>query len=181
MGLAELEAQQAKVAKAAMSLGELTDDPKALLEKAAQVAEMAKDLEKSALRLAADLEKTMGGGKEETVVLTPDQRERIAATTGVAMETLVVRDADGSFARAMPSTQKMIIERMAARQAAVSATKKAKRDAVDKLVRQLKKLEVPELDDLIRAIEDDPSLETVVAQQMERAREAKEAADNGGG
>ena len=175
MGFEELEAKQKKMAKMAVDLAKLKDDPKALLEKAAEIAGMAKELEKTALRMAADLD-PKAGGKEETVVLTQDQRERVAQTTGVAMETLVVRDVDGSFAKAMPTTQKMIIERLANQQASAIAAKKAKRDAVDKLVKQLKKLDEPGLDDIIRAIEDDPSLEKVTKQQIEAGREAQEKA-----
>ena len=172
MGIEEIEAKQKKIAKAAMDLGKLVDDPKALLEKAAQIGKDAKELETAANRLSEEVD-ARTGGKEETVVLTPDQRERVAQTTGVAMETLVVRDRDGSFARAMPSTQKMIIERMANQQATVIAVKKARRDALDKLVKQLRKLDAPGMEDIIKAIEDDPSLEKLTKQQMEMAEELK--------
>lgn len=176
MGLEEIEAKQKKMARMAQELGDLKDDPKALLEKAAQLTVMAKELQKSALKFAGEFG-NQSGGKEEVVVLTPDQRQRVAETTGVAMETLVVFDTDGKFAKAMPSTQKMIIERMANQQATVIATKKAKREAVDKMVKQLKKLDAPGLDEIIAAIEADPSLEKVSKQQIAAGKEAQEKAD----
>jgi hypothetical protein len=172
MGMEEIEARQKKIAKAAMELGKLADDPKALLARAAEIGKEAKELEKAANRFAEEIDAKIGG-KEEVVVLTPDQRERVAQTTGVAMETLVVRDRDGSFARAMPSTQKMIIERMANQQATAIAVKKARRDAIDKLIKQLRKIEAPGIDEIIQAIEDDPTLEKLSKQQMEMAEELK--------
>jgi hypothetical protein len=177
MSLEELQARQAKVAKAAADLEKVKDDPAALLEKAAQIAEMTKDLERAALGLVKGL--APEGGAEERVVLTPDQRERIAESTGVAMEVLVVRDGDGSFARAMPGMQKAIIERLAARQATESATKKAKRDAIEKLIKQLKSLNVDGLAPIIKSIEDDPSLEDLQEKMKEFA--ADEKAKHGGG
>ena len=180
MGLAELQAKQEKLVKATAALANLADDPKALLERSAEIAEMAKEFQKAALRLSEELDPKGSGGREEVVVLTPDQRERVAQSTGVAMETLVVRDADGSFARAMPSQQKMVIERMAYRQATQLAAKKAKREAVEKLVKQLKKLDDPGLEDLIRSIEDDPSLETMARQQEDAGKRALEKLDGQG-
>jgi hypothetical protein len=170
MAIDDLLAQQKRVATAASGLADLADDPEKLMARAAEVVAMVGDLEKHALHLAAQAGGPTGGA-EERVVLTADQRQRIAQETGVALELLVVRDADGSFAKAMPTTQKAIIERLAARQAAEIAVKKATRDAVEKLVKQLKALGVADLDPVIQAIEDDPSMETLRKQQEEFGRD----------
>jgi 5'-deoxynucleotidase YfbR-like HD superfamily hydrolase len=173
MGIEEIDSRQRRIAKAAQELVDLKDDPKALLEKAAELADAAKELEKAALGLAASVDSRAGGGKDVTVVLTPDQRERINENTGVAMETLVVRDPDGAFARAMPAAQKMIIERMANRQATVIALRKARREALEKLVKELGKLDAPGIDAIIKAIEEDPTLEALARQQQEAAEALK--------
>ncbi len=162
----ELMSRHAKTVKAALALQEIKD-PKELLEAAAKVGAMAKELEAAGKKLQAQYGD--GGGPEERVVLTADQRERIGETTGVAMEMLVVRDPSGAFARAMPTNDRATIERMAARQAAVIATRKAKEKAVEALIKQLEKLGVPELEPVIEAIKADPTLETLVKQQEEAA------------
>jgi hypothetical protein len=173
----EILAQQQRLAKSAAELANYTDDPKKLMEKAAELTKGAEALEKSALRFQQEMSKS--GGKEEVVVLTPDQRARLAESTGVAMETLVVRDADGSFARAMPATQKATIERMAALQAGQLATKKGRTKALEDLVKQLKALDADGLDPVIKAIEEDPSLEKLKEQQAELAKSAGAPGDGG--
>jgi hypothetical protein len=175
----ELLARQQRLVKVAKDLENYKDDPKKLMEKAAEFSKMAGELEVAAKRFEANF--AQQGGAEERVVLTSDQRERLAEVTGTPMEMLVVRDPDGSFAKAMPGMQKMIIERMAAKQATASQTKKATRTALDKLVKQLKGLGVPELDPVIEAIEADPTLEKLKEQQAEFARQLKEKYPDAGG
>ena len=179
MGLEELQAMQKKLVKAAQDLANHADDPKTLLEKAAEISKGGKQLEESALRLQAQFDPA-AGGKEERVILTADQRQRLAEETGVALEALVVRDPTGEFARAMPSTQKATIEKLAAREAAMLAVKKARGDAIEKLVKHLKSLEVEGLAPVIEAIEADPSLKKLKEQQEEFAKEQKEKSEGTG-
>jgi hypothetical protein len=174
----EVISKQQRLVKAALALEEKKNDPKALLEAAAKVAEMGKELEKSAKRLEAEFAGT--AGPEERVVLLPDQRQRLAEVTGVAMDMLVVTDRDGAFARAMPTTDRATIERMAARQAAEIAIKKAKQGAIDNLVKELEKLGVPELEPVIAAIKADPTLKLLVKQQEEAAAELKARTEGAG-
>jgi hypothetical protein len=50
-------------------------------------------------------------------VLTPDQRQRILAATGVTMESIFIDDASGMLNAAMVTTQKEAIEAVAMREA----------------------------------------------------------------
>ncbi len=173
MSTEELFSRQKKLAKAAADLSKYADDPKKLLEKAAEITKGAKELEQAALRFQAEAEPG-GAGSEERVVLTADQRSRLVEQTGVALEVLVVRDPTGAFAQAMPTSRKETIEKLAAREASQLAVKKARKEAVEKLVKHLKKLEVDELAPVIAAIEADPTLEKLKEQQKEFARDMKE-------
>jgi hypothetical protein len=172
MSLEEVLAKQAKAAAAVEGLARFQDDPEALMKAVAQVSEQIADLAKSAERLNAEL--SLAGGPEERVELTRDQRERIAEQTGVAMDLLVMRDPDGSFAKMMPKAKKHEIERLAARQATEIAMAKAKEKAVDDLVRHLKSVDAPGMDEIIAAIRKDPSLKELARQQQEAGRRMQE-------
>ena len=166
----DLMSKHERAVKAALALQKKTD-PKELLEGAAKILEMTQELEAAGKRFEAQFGDLRG--TEERVVLTPEQRENIAESTGVAMEMLVVRDRDGAFARAMPTTDRATIERMAARQAAAIASRKAKASAVESLVKQLEKLNEPSLEPVIAAIKEDPTLELLARQQAEAAAALK--------
>jgi hypothetical protein len=76
-----------------------------------QIAEMAQELG----RMAAGLEKAYAqskGSGETRVVLTKDQRERVAEATGVALDTLVLQGAE-TWDPQMPSMSPATIERLA--------------------------------------------------------------------
>jgi hypothetical protein len=172
----EVISKQERATKAAIALSKKTD-PEELRAGAEKLKEMTDDLEKACKRLQAEF--AGGTGHEERVVLTPDQRERLAESTGVPMDMLVVQDRDGSFGRRMPTTDRATIERMAALQAAAITEKKAKTAAVEKLIKQLEKLEVPELQPIIDSIRKDPTLADLVKQQEAAAIAVKEqAAEN---
>ena len=172
----ELLSKQQRTVKAALALQEIKD-PEELLKAAAKVGEMAKDLEAAGKRFEAQF--VQPGGPEERVVLTAEQRERLAEVTGVAMDMLVVRDPTGAFAHAMPTTDRATIERMAARQAAEIAVRKARDTAIEKLIKELEKLDVPELIPVIEAIKKDPTLKLLTEQQNEAAERVKAAAAAG--
>ena len=72
------------------------------------------------------------------------------------------------------TARKATIEKLAAREASLLAVKKARRDAVEKLVKHLKSLEVDALAPVIEAIEADPTLGKLKEQQAEFAQEMKE-------
>jgi hypothetical protein len=175
MSMEDVLAKQKKAAKAAADLTKLKDDPKALLEQVAKVADQISDLAASANRLAASF--AASGGTEERVLLTPDQRKRIEEATGVAMDMLVVQDADGSFASAMRTAKKPEIERLAAQQATVIATKIAREEAIEKLVKHLRTLDAPGVDEIIAAIRKDPTLAALTEQQKKAAEALQAQAD----
>ena len=169
--LEEVMSRQPRMVKAATAMKEL-QDPQEILDAAAKLKEMGKELEKAAKSLEAQYAGV--SGPEERVVLTPDQRERIATGTGVALEMVTVQDdKNATFRRAMPTTDRATIERLAARQAAEITIKKAKEEAVQKLIKALEKLGVPELEPVIAAIRKDPTLKLLLQQQEEAAAEAK--------
>ena len=78
----DLLSKQRKLSKAAGELGKYADDPKKLLEMAAEITKGAKELEEAALRFQAENDPATGGALER-VVLTADQRARLAEQTGV--------------------------------------------------------------------------------------------------
>ncbi len=138
----EVMSRHQKMVKAATAMKDLKD-PQEILDAAAKLQEMGKELEKAAKKLEAQYAGV--SGPEERVILTPDQRERIATGTGVALEMVTVQDdKNATFRRAMPTTDRATIERLAARQAAEITIKKAKEEAVQKLIKALEKLAVPE-------------------------------------
>jgi hypothetical protein len=173
----EVISKQERATKAAVALSKKTD-PEELRAGAEKLKEMTDDLEKACKRLQAEF----GGatGHEERVVLTPDQRERLAESTGVPMDMLVVQDRDGSFGRRMPTTDKATIERMAALQATAIAEKKARTAAIDKVIKQLEKLDVPELQPIIDSMRKDPTLVDLAKQQAAAAKVVKDQAEENG-
>src|SRR5258708_13827518 len=88
--LAELERKQADAAKFALEMVE-EKDPERLKEMAEQLQERCKDLEKMAKGMEAAWAPKGGEGGETRVVLTEEQRERIADQTavGIAVTTLM--------------------------------------------------------------------------------------------
>ncbi len=166
----EILSKHQRMAKAALKINEIKD-PKEILEQAEKLREMGKELEAACKRF----EEATGvkGGPEERVVLTDDQRKRLAESTGVPMDMLVVRDPTGQFRSAMPTTDRATIERMAAVQAAEIAVRKAKAKAVEDLIKSLEKMDLPELQPIIDAIKADPTLKLLEKQQMEAAEAVK--------
>src|ERR1700694_6000203 len=87
---------------------------------------------------------------EGRVRLTPDHRKRIAEQTGVGIEAVTLRDSGGkSWSRELPATEPRVVEALAARQAAQSRLVMETRTQVEKIVKQLKALNVPELAETI--------------------------------
>jgi tetrahydromethanopterin S-methyltransferase subunit B len=160
MSLEDLQRKQANVAKSAMKMVD-EKDPQALLEMAAQIQEQCKDLEKAAKNLAAALAPQEPTGQEVRVTLTPDQKKRITEQTGVGVEVVTVYDTKKKmWSRDLPlgKIEPREIEKMAAQQAAQSKLISETRAQVEKIVKQLKALNVPEISEQIEALEKDPTL-----------------------
>src|SRR5207302_9344362 len=109
-----------------------------------ELGKMAKALE------AAFAPARGGGGVETRVLLTAEQRKRIADQTGVGVEVVTLRNTgDRSWPRSMGSVDPREIEAMAARQAAASRLKAETRARVEESIQELEKLESPVLADTI--------------------------------
>ncbi len=157
--LDEIQRKQADTVKLALQMVD-EKDPERLKEMAEQIQQRTKELEKAALGLAAAVAlPDRSGGEEVRVLLTPDQRERISEQTGVGVEAVTLRDSGGrSWNAAMPTTEPRVIEKLAAQQAAASRLTMETKKQVEAIIKQLKALNVPELEETIRELERDPTL-----------------------
>ena len=154
--LAEILKTQAEAARLAAQMAE-EKDPQRLQEMAGQVQERCAELERMAKALEARFAPPPGaGGPQTRVQLTPEQRARIAEQTGVGIEAVTLRDtADRAWSRQMPRVSPREIEAIAAKEAAASRLKAEKRKQVERIVRELEKLEVPELAETIAGLRRD--------------------------
>ncbi len=156
--LDELQRKQADAAKLALRMAD-EQDPERLKEMAGQLQARCGELEKMAKGIEAALAPAGADGKETRVVLSPAQKARIAEATGVGLEVVVLRDSkEKMWSREMPNVEAREIERMAAKQAAQSKLLSATRAQVESIVRRLKALDVPELEETIAKLEADPTL-----------------------
>lgn len=115
-----------------------------------QIAEMARELG----QMAAGLEKAYAqaaGSGETRVVLTKDQRQRVAEATGVALDTLVLEGKE-TWDPQMPKMSPATIERLAMASVAARKLEEEKRNAARAIVKQLE-----------AAVGDDPAPETKAA------------------
>jgi hypothetical protein len=100
-----------------------------------QIAQMAQELGEMAAGLERAYAQSKGGG-ETRVVLTKEQRERVAEATGVALDTLVLQGAQ-SWDPQMPSMSPATIERLAMASVADRKLKEEKRKAVTAILKEL--------------------------------------------
>ena len=157
--LDELQKKQADTAKLAKKMLDEKDNPDALIEMAAKIGEKTQELLKMAKGIEAALGPKENQGPEVRVQLTPDQKKRIAESTGVGVEVVVLHDtAKKPWSKEMPKVEPHIIERLAAQQAAESKLVSETRKEVEKVIKQLKALNVPEIADAIAELERDPTL-----------------------
>ena len=137
-------------------------DPKEILRLADEIKERTQGLEKMAKKLEADILANTGHNPsgETRIILTKDQKERVTKATGVGLESIVIRGDADFWGKKMPDTQKRVIEQLAIKQASEQALERETRKAVEKILKELKKIPdpVPELQDLIAQIEADPTL-----------------------
>jgi len=115
-----------------------------------QIAQSAQELARMAAALEATYEQRQGSG-ETRVVLTKEQRERVAEATGVALDTLVLQGAE-TWDPQMPSMSPATIERLAMASVAERKLKEEKRKAVKAIVKELQ-----------AAVGDSPAPETQAA------------------
>ncbi len=155
--LAELLERQAEMARAAERMAE-EKDPQRLAGMAEDLQRRAHDLEKMARSIETTFAPAARGEAVE-VVLTPDQRARIAEQTGVGLETVTLHDtAQKRWSTRMPHATPREIEQEAAREAARLRLVSETRTQVEKIIRQLEALDVPELADTIGSLRRDPTL-----------------------
>ncbi len=158
--LDEIKRKQADTAKMAMKMVD-EKDPERLKEMAEQIQARCKDLEKMVRGLAAAITPQEQIGQEVKVMLTPDQKARITEQTGVGIESVTLHDTPKRmWSRDLPlgKIPPREIEKMAAQQAAQSRLVSETRSQVEKIIKQLKALNVPEIADRIAELEKDPTL-----------------------
>jgi hypothetical protein len=155
----DLQKKQAALAREAMKMVEEKDGEK-IVEMAAAFALKAAEFEKSAINLSKSIEEQSGtSGPGTTVVLTREQRARIEEATGVGMETVTVHDNKARrFSKEMTKVERREIEKEAMNQAAQIALEIKTRDAVQKVLKELRALERPELKEYIDTLTKDPLL-----------------------
>ena len=157
-GLPELQKKQADAASLAVRMVE-EKDPERLKQMAERLRESCVELGNMARALEAAMTPASAIGPETRVVLTAEQRKRVAEQTGVGVEVVTLRDTAGRpWSKRMATADPREVEAMAARQAAASRLKAETRERVEKIIRELEKLEVPELAETIAELRRDPTL-----------------------
>ncbi len=95
------------------------------------------------------------------VMLTPDQRQRVLALTGVELQSVVVNDEMGVLSKAMPTTDPRDIELLAiaqARRRKVDRDADGKmRSAVDQALTDLEEQGTPEVREELERLRADPN------------------------
>jgi hypothetical protein len=94
------------------------------------------------------------------VVLTADQRERVAALTGVTLDSIIIADEAGVLSRAMPHTDPRDIELMAIEQArrikAAQGADTQARAAIERAVKDIEEQGMGEVRQKIEELKQDP-------------------------
>jgi hypothetical protein len=156
--LEELRRKQSEMAKYAQGMAN-EKDPERLAAMATSMQERARELERAARALEAIHAPKVADGPETRVLLTPDQRARVAADTGVGIEAVSLRDEPGRpWSKTMSRVEPREIERIALQQAARSRLAAETRDQVEKIIGMLEKQDVPELAETIAELRRDPAL-----------------------
>jgi hypothetical protein len=101
-----------------------------------QIAEMAQELARMADGLQRAFSQPSGGTGETRIVLTKEQRERIAEATGVAIDVLVLKPAN-VWDPQVPKMTPDIIERLAMASVADRKLKEEKCKAAKQIVSEL--------------------------------------------
>ena len=101
-----------------------------------QIAEMAQELARMASGLERAYAQPKGGVGETRIVLTKDQRERVAEATGIALYVLVLQGAD-IWNPQVPKMSAATVERLAMASVAERKLKEEKRRAAKQIVNEL--------------------------------------------
>jgi hypothetical protein len=160
MSLEDIQKKQAEVTRAAMAIAE-EKDPEKILEMAAKVQKQALELEKMCRALEAAMTPPDFQGKETTVKLTADQKQRITEQTGVGIEVVTVYDNRKKvWSRELPlgRVEPREIEKEALKEAARLKAISVTKTQVEGIIKQLKAVNVPELADFIAELERDPTM-----------------------
>ena len=182
--LADIERRQKEIAEMAKRLVDEKDVPE-IQRIGKEIAAKARELQKAALALAAAVTPDAGRnqGGETRVVLTKDQRQRIAEQTGVALDTLVIAEDAAGWARRMPGTEKRIIEQRALAQAARSIVSEEKEKRIKKMIKELEAIPdpTPEVQGVINQLREDPdNIEKFAKELGKRMKENADPAQGGG-
>jgi hypothetical protein len=155
--VAELLRKQAEAVKFASGMaGE--KDPGRLEEMTGQLQQKCEELARMARALEAELAQAPTG-VETRVALSPEQRKRIAEATGAAVEVVTLRDTpQRPYSKMMPAVDPREIEALAAREAAASRLRAETRARLEALIRELEKLDSPELAETIAELRRHPAL-----------------------
>lgn len=159
--LDDLQRKQADAAKYAMKMLDAKDDPERLKEMTEELQERCKALEKMAKGIEAAMTPQEATGQQVLVRLTDDQKKRITEQTGVGIEVVTLHDTKKKmWSRDLPlgKVEPREIEKMAAQEAAKSRLISETRGQVEKIIKQLKALNVPEIEEQIAQLEKDPTL-----------------------
>jgi hypothetical protein len=158
MGLEDLQKKQQSIANDAKKMLE-EKDPKVLLEMAEKMKEKCDGLLNMAKSIAGQFPQEREIGPQTVVKLTPDQRERLVEGTGVGMETVTLKDTEKKlWSRQMTKVTAREIEAEATKEAARLRLISDTKAQVGKIIKELKKVDVPELAETIAELERDPSL-----------------------
>ena len=153
--LATLQEKQAEAARFATEMA-TEKDPQRLQQMAEQLQARCAELGRMAKALEAAVTPAGASGTETRVALTAEQRERIAEQTGAAVETVTLQDTpDRAWSKQMPKVEPREVEAMAAKQAAASRLRAETRAQAENIIRELEKLDVPELADTIAGLRRD--------------------------
>jgi alpha-L-fucosidase len=158
MSLEDLQKKHREAAQYAMKMVN-EKDPKRLQEMAEALQAKCADLLGMAKSIAAAWPQPAETGPETVVKLTPAQRERIVEQTKVGLESVTLRDTEKTqWSKKMASITPREVEAAAAKEAAQLRLISDTKTQVEKIIRELKKLDVPELAEAIAEMERDPTL-----------------------
>ncbi len=117
MSLKDIQQRQDKLRAMAERISRETNGER-IMQLAEEMRVEAAELERVALAFQAKMDKESSRARSTfEVVLTPDQRQRIRAKTGVTMESILIDDATGVLNASMVSTKPQVIEAYALREA----------------------------------------------------------------
>jgi hypothetical protein len=148
--LEEIQRKQKAMQPLLQQLAEEKDADR-IQELGKQIAEMAQELGRMAEGIEHAYAQVRGGSGETRVVLTKDQRQRVTAATGAAVEVLVLPNAE-VWNPQMPKMRPATIERLAMASVAQGKLKEETRKAARKILNELE-----------AAIGDNPAPETRAA------------------